>query len=113
MVDFTPGANAAFFQIPIPLHFGIKFEISSCAAIGVLFAINSIQAIGDFSATTTGSMDRMPTDQELKGGIFGYGISNIIGALLGLSLIHISLTAAAQEEIGAIIQIGAAVASIK
>ena len=67
----------------MPLHFGIKFEISSCAAIGVLFAINSIQAIGDFSATTTGSMDRMPTDQELKGGIFGYGISNIIGALLG------------------------------
>ena len=83
MVDFTPVANAAFFQIPMPLHFGIKFEISSCAAIGVLFAINSIQAIGDFSATTTGSMDRMPTDQELKGGIFGYGISNIIGALLG------------------------------
>lgn len=83
MVDFTPVANAALFQLPMPLHFGIKFEISSCAAIGVLFAINSIQAIGDFSATTTGSMDRMPTDSELKGGIFGYGISNIIGALLG------------------------------
>ena len=83
IVDFTPVANAALFQLPMPLHFGIKFEISSCAAIGVLFAINSIQAIGDFSATTTGSMDRMPTDSELKGGIFGYGISNIIGALLG------------------------------
>lgn len=83
MVDFTPVANAALFQVPMPLHFGIKFEISSCAAIGVLFAINSIQAIGDFSATTTGSMDRMPTDTELKGGIFGYGISNILGALLG------------------------------
>ena len=83
MVDFTPVASAALFQIPMPLHFGIKFEISSCAAIGVLFAINSIQAIGDFSATTTGSMDRMPTDTELKGGIFGYGISNILGALLG------------------------------
>ena len=83
MVDFTPVASAALFQIPMPLHFGIKFEISSCAAIGVLFAINSIQAIGDFSATTTGSMDRMPTDPELKGGIFGYGISNILGALLG------------------------------
>ncbi len=31
------------------------------------------QAIGDFSATTTGSMDRMPTDEELRGGIVGYG----------------------------------------
>ena len=59
------------------MHFGIKFEPSSCVALGILFAINSVQAIGDFSATTTGSMDRMPTDTELSGGIVGYGISNI------------------------------------
>ena len=46
----------------------------------VLFAISSIQAIGDFSATTTGGMDRMPTDEELSGGIIGYGVSNIVCA---------------------------------
>ena len=28
-------------------------------------------------------MDRMPEDKELQGGIVGYGISNIIGAVLG------------------------------
>ena len=59
---------------------GIKFEPSSCVAIAVLFAISSIQAIGDFSATTTGGMDRMPTDEELSGGIIGYGVSNIVCA---------------------------------
>lgn len=64
------------------MHFGIKFEPSSCVAIGVLFAINSIQAIGDFSATTTGGLDRMPTDEELNGGIVGYGLSNIVCAFL-------------------------------
>ena len=48
-----------------------------------MFAINSVQAIGDFSATTTGSMDRMPTDTELSGGIVGYGISNIFCAFFG------------------------------
>ena len=53
------------------------------AAIGVLFAINSIQAIGDFSATTTGGLDRMPTDEELSGGIVGYGLSNIFCAVFG------------------------------
>ena len=42
-----------------------------------------MQAIGDFSATTTGSMDRMPTDTELSGGIVGYGISNIFCAFFG------------------------------
>ena len=28
-------------------------------------------------------MNRMPTDQELQGGIVGYGISNILFSLLG------------------------------
>lgn len=83
MVDFSPISQAAAFQLPMPLHFGVKFEISSCVAIGLLFAINSIQAIGDFSATTSGGLDRMPTDNELQGGIVGYGITNMLCALVG------------------------------
>lgn len=83
MVDFSSVSSAAFFQLPKPMHFGIKFEPSACVAIGILFAINAVQAIGDFSATTTGSMDRMPTDEELTGGIVGYGISNIFCAFFG------------------------------
>ena len=74
MIDFSSVAQASFFQLPKPMHFGIKFEPSACVAIGILFAIN---------ATTTGSMDRMPTDEELTGGIVGYGISNIICAFFG------------------------------
>ena len=53
--------------LPQIIHFGIQFDPSSCIAIGLLFAINAIQAIGDFTATTTGGMDREPTDKELKG----------------------------------------------
>lgn len=83
MVDFSPIAEAAVFQLPLLGHFGINFEISSCVAIGLLFAINSIQAIGDFSATTSGGLDRLPTDKELNGGIVGYGISNIVSSLFG------------------------------
>lgn len=83
MVDFSSIGAAAAFQVPQPPHFGIMFEPSSCIAIGILFAINSIQAIGDFTATTSGSIDREPTDKELQGGIMGYGVTNILGALLG------------------------------
>lgn len=36
MVDFSAIANASVFQLPIPMHFGIKFEPSACVAIGVL-----------------------------------------------------------------------------
>ena len=83
MVNFASVAEASFFQLPKPLHFGVVFEPSACVAIGILFAINSIQAIGDFTATTTGGMDRMPTDEELNGGIVAYGFCNIFSALFG------------------------------
>lgn len=83
MVDFSGIADAAWFSLPKPLHFGVRFEPSGCIALGLLFAINSIQAIGDFSAVTVGAMGREPTDNELQGGIIAYGVGNIFTALLG------------------------------
>ena len=83
MVDFSDVGTAAWFSLPRPLHFDISFDAASCIAIGLLFAINSIQAIGDFTATTVGGLSRQPTDQELQGGIIAYGTSNILAALMG------------------------------
>ena len=83
MVSFADVGGAAWFSLPRPLHFGVTFDAASCIAIGLLFAINSIQAIGDFTATTVGGLDRDPTDQELQGGIIAYGASNILAALFG------------------------------
>ncbi len=83
LVDISGISSAGYFAVPKLLHFGLEFDVAACTAIGILFAINSIQAIGDFTATTTGAMDREPLDREIQGGIVMYGISNIIGALLG------------------------------
>lgn len=83
MVDLTSVGNAGIIQLPKFMHFGVEFEISSCVAIGILFAINSIQAIGDYSATTIGAMDRTPKDRELQSGIVAYGLSNVAGAFFG------------------------------
>ena len=83
MVDFSALSNAGWFQLPQPFAFGVKFDISAIIPLAILFLVNSIQAMGDFSATTSGGMDRLPTDQELNGGIIGYGISNIVSACFG------------------------------
>lgn len=83
MVSFANVRGAGVFQLPEIMHFGLSFEASSCIAIGLLFVINSVQAIGDFSATTAGGLDREPTTNELHGAILGYGVSNIVGAFLG------------------------------
>ena len=83
MVDLSGIAGAGWFSLPDILPFGVTIEPSACVALGLLFAINAIQAIGDLTATTVGGMDREPTTQELRGGIAAYGVSNILTALLG------------------------------
>lgn len=83
MVHFESVAAAKIIQLPKLMYFGIDFEVSACVAIGILFAINSIQAIGDYSATTIGGLNRTPSDKELQNGIIGYGIMNVVGSLFG------------------------------
>ena len=83
MIDLSAVGEAGMFSLVRPAPFGIRFEFSSILAISILFAINAIQAIGDMSATTIGGMDREPTSDELRGGIIGFGVSNLFSSLLG------------------------------
>lgn len=83
MVDVSAIGNASAFSLPRIAPFGIRFEFSSTLAFSILFAINAVQAIGDMSATTIGGMDREPDDNELRGGIIGFGVSNILSSLFG------------------------------
>lgn len=66
-----------------PLHFGLEFDPAIIVGFVILFVVNSVQAIGDFTATTVGGMDRVPTPKELQGGIVAYGFTNILAALFG------------------------------
>lgn len=83
MVQFDNVVNAGYFEMPRVLHFGLEFDPAACIAISILFVINSIQAIGDFSATTSGAMNRQPTSDELHGAILGLGATSIVGSVLG------------------------------
>lgn len=83
MIDLSAVGEVGMFSLVRPAPFGIRFEFSSILAISILFAINAIQAIGDMSATTIGGMDREPTSDELRGGIIGFGVSNLFSSLLG------------------------------
>lgn len=83
MVSFDSVGEAGWFQVVAPLHFGVKFEISAIISLVVMYIVNSVQAIGDFSSTTLGGLDREPTDNELAGGIKGSGLSSSLSALLG------------------------------
>ncbi len=83
MVDFSNIALTGWFQAPIPMHFDINFEPSAIVTLGVVYIINAVQTIGDMTATTSGGLNRMPTNKELSGGIVGQGVISIVGAFFG------------------------------
>lgn len=83
IVNFEPLANAAWFTIPRILPFSLEFHWDACLTMAVMFTVNSIQAVGDFSSTTAGGMNRQPTEEELEGGIKAYGLTNMISAFIG------------------------------
>ena len=83
MVSFEPVQNAKIVQVITPFHFGLDFQLVPIFTLVVMFIVDAVQAIGQFTATTVGAMDRDATDEELSGGIMGSGFTNFIGRLFG------------------------------
>ena len=83
LVDFSGVGSAQWVALPQFMPFEIKFVPAACVSLGIVYVVNAVQTIGDLSSTTMGSMDRMPTDKELSGGIIGQGVMSIVGAIFG------------------------------
>ncbi len=83
MVSFRNVQSASWFQVAAPMYFGMKFEVTSIISMLVMYVVSSVEAIGDFTSTAGGGLDREATDKEMCGGIIGNGVASIIGAFLG------------------------------
>lgn len=83
MVSFDNVQSAGWFQVALPLHFGLKFELTSIISMLVMYVVSSVEAIGDFTSTAGGGLDREATEREMCGGIIGNGVASIIGAIFG------------------------------
>lgn len=83
IVSFDGIRDAAWLTYPKLMPFKLEFPIEACVTMAVMFVVNSIQAVGDFSSATAGGMNRRPTEEELEGGIKGYGIVNMLSAFIG------------------------------
>lgn len=83
MVDFSAVHSAALFQVIKPLHFGLDFKIVPIVTLAIVFLVDTVQTIGQFTATTVGAMERQPSDRELSGAVMGKGLINIIASFFG------------------------------
>lgn len=82
-VDFSAIANAGWLEIPKPFHFGLKFYPPSILSIVIIYIVDSVQTVGQYSVATEGGLNRELKDSELSNGIMGNGIVNIIGSVMG------------------------------
>lgn len=83
VVDFSAIGTAGWIAIPIPLQFGMSFQLSSILSMVLISIVNVMQSVGDLSGTAVGGMNREPTSEELSGGVIGSGVSTLIGSLFG------------------------------
>ncbi|MFP2769564.1 uracil-xanthine permease family protein [Oceanisphaera sp. KMM 10153] len=83
MVDFTRLIEAPWVMIPTPFALGIEFHTSAVISMVVICIVNSVQTIGDLSATAIGGMGREMKDSELSGGLLGNGLCTLIGSCFG------------------------------
>lgn len=83
LVDFSGVSSAGWFALPEFMPFEIKFVPAACASLAIVYVVNAVQTIGDLSSTTMGGMERMPTGEELSGGIIAQGLSSVLGAFAG------------------------------
>lgn len=83
MINFQTVGASGWFAIPKPMHFGVEFQATAIISMVVIYVVNAVQTIGDLSSTTSGGLDRMPTNKELAGGIIGNGVASVIGAFFG------------------------------
>ncbi|WP_321803985.1 uracil-xanthine permease family protein [Burkholderia sp. BCC1993] len=83
-LDFTGVHQAALFQVPTPLHFGIGFSWSLFAPMLIIYLVTSLEAIGDVTATS--KISKEPVEgpvwmQRIKGGVLVNGANSLLAGM--------------------------------
>lgn len=83
-LNFTGMHEAAWVQIPLPLHFGLGFSWALFVPLLVIYLVTSLEAIGDITATS--KVSREPVEgplwmQRIKGGVLVNGANSLLAGL--------------------------------
>ena len=83
-LDFTGMHQAALFQVPTPLHFGLSFSWGLFIPMLVIYLVTSLDAIGDVTATS--KVSRQPVEgpvwmQRIKGGVLVNGVNSLLAGV--------------------------------
>jgi xanthine permease XanP len=83
-LNFAGMHEAAWFQVPMPLHFGLSFSWSLFIPMLVIYIVTSLEAIGDVTATS--KISRQPVEgpvwmRRIKGGVLVNGANSLLAGV--------------------------------
>ncbi|WP_120513704.1 uracil-xanthine permease family protein [Photobacterium salinisoli] len=85
MIDSSQLAETSLIAIPDPMQYGLGFDWSLLIPLVIVFAITSLEAIGDITATSETSEQPVSGPvylKRIKGGVLADGINSALAAVL-------------------------------
>ncbi|HIF9212389.1 TPA: uracil-xanthine permease family protein [Photobacterium damselae] len=85
MVDSSKMAQTDLIAIPMPMQYGLGFDWGLLIPLMIVFAITSLEAIGDITATSETSEQPVAGPvylKRIKGGVLADGINSTLAAVL-------------------------------
>ena len=84
MVNFSTLSTLPFFRLPMPMRFGMSFELAAFVPFILLFTLTAIETIGDLTATS--AVTGQPVSgslymRRIKGGVLGDGFNSVLAAI--------------------------------
>lgn len=80
-VDFSSVAEASWFGVTLPFHFGWPtFNLSAILAMTVAVIVIGVECVSSYFAIGE-VLGRPPTDKEVRGGILAEGLASVLGGV--------------------------------
>lgn len=80
LLDLGGVGDAAWFEVPMPLEFGLEFHSSAILIAAFAYVVTSMETIGDVEGTA-GTVNRRATTEEMRGGLFADGVMSMFAGV--------------------------------
>lgn len=84
LIDFSQLDNIGIINVPVPFKYGLDFDLSAFIAIGLIYFITSIEAMGDITANSMIGGEPIKGEKFVKrvqGGVLADGFNSALAGI--------------------------------
>lgn len=84
MIDFSRLSGAGGLNLPLPFKYGLRFDLGSIIALGLIYLVTAVEAFGDITANSL--ISGQPVEgpvfmKRAQGGILADGLNSLLAAV--------------------------------